>query len=837
MSSYTLRKNVSAPTSMVNFGMGARTASTAMLLDEMGGKDPECCRVGEYTLLRQLGDGTYGTVFMATHNRTHEIFAIKRVTMDRQCMKAVERQVRREAAMMQGLHHPHVVRLIQILQTSDAFYFVMELAEGGELFDMVISSSKFTESMARKYFQQLISALHYCHGNDVIHRDLKAENLLLSRTGQLKVCDFGFSFHFKSKEVEEGDEDGDAFGDTECGTVDYMAPEYVSKMGGYGSMDGTTSNNTVLDPHAHDLWASGVILYFMLVGSLPFHGRCEEETLYMISHIPADLDKIDSEGAKRLLSKMLAMDPTDRPSIADILADPWFSVGLDHSMFTDSLGKSQNKLVRSSSRVFLDFSPNPSGEGIDALTDAENEKMQEAFSALDVDDDGTLTRDELRDAILELNRSCFVSANEVSTIIDCFVPNGQEGVSFEGFKRAWVERDVDHTVLKNFPYFRIRSLTSLIHAPVEQPLVRAVRNVFDQIDTNHDGKFNAKDVENLIVQHNSLILAGSTPAISTNVSPNTANAPHSNVSNPLAPAPITVDSTGIKELISYLDTNGTGTILFDEFLTGTARSNVLLEHRIGSQLAKIIPALSEVKSQLLLTGSRFTVGGSIATVTSHIIAHSPDRLRHDSSHESEGGVELLFELVRSGVDDSKACSAAQSFSSPLHHTAIHANGGGFHPTGAFSSHHSQAASSFSMPTTPPGFHVDSPFPSQLVTSPRPHHQEQLPSYGHTDSRPMSRQQSNVIGRSHSQYGLRPNHNSSLVLTNSLAGSPLDDGVTCKISVQLTQLREGFVAVVATRIAGSTMHFRDAISLVCASVEADRELAVNDMQPVGDSELM
>lgn len=820
-------------------GLGARTMSSVML-DDFGGKDPECCRVGDYTLLRQLGDGTYGTVFMATHNRTHEVFAIKRIMMDRQSMKAVEKQVRREASMMQGLHHPHVVRLIQILQTADAFYFVMELAEGGELFDMVINSNKFSESVARKYFQQLISALHYCHSNDVIHRDLKAENLLLSRTGQLKVCDFGFSFHFKSKEVEEGDDEGETFGEPECGTVDYMAPEYVSKMGCCGLADGVSgSGNAVLDPHAHDLWAAGVILYFMLVGSLPFHGRCEEETLYMISHTPADLSPIESAGARRLLSKMLAMDPTDRPSIADIIADPWFAVGLDPSMFSDALGRSLNRLGRTNSRVFLDFSPNPSGEGIDNLTEAENDKMREAFNVLDVDDDGTLTRDELRDAILELNRRGSVPAEEVSTIIDCFIPKGQEGVSFECFKKTWVERDIDHTALKNFPYFRIPSLTTLVHAPVEQPLVRAVRNAFDTIDTNHDGKFDAKDVENLIVQHNTTArLSGSTPVISTNVSPNTANAPHSNSTNPLAPTQIAIDSTGIKELISYLDTNGTGTILFDEFLTGTARSNVLLEHRVGSQLAKIIPALSEIKSQLLLTGSRFTVSGSIESVSSHIISHSPERLRYEStSHISEGGVELFFELVRNEENNTNAaCSAIQSFSSPVHHHAIHGTTtSSFHGPHGASSRHSQAASSLSLPTTPPGYHSESPFPSQLVTSPRPH-QEQLPTYGQADSRPMSRQQS-MTARSHSQYGLRPNHVTSLVLSSSMAGSPLDDGVTCRISVQLTQLREGFVAVVATRIAGSTTHFHDAISLVCASVEADRELAINDMQPVGDSELM
>ena len=848
-------------------------------------------RVGEYTLLRQLGDGAYGTVFLATHNRTHEAFAIKRILVDRSTMPFVERQVRRETSLMQGLHHPHVVRLIQVLQTPNAFYFVMELAEGGELFDMIINSHRFSEVTARKYFQQLLSALQYCHGRDVIHRDLKAENLLLSSTGQLKVCDFGFSLHCRAFDADDGDGgfDGSPM-PLVCGTVDYMAPEYArATLSGPRATDHT---HGVLDPHMHDLWAAGVILYFMLVGTLPFQGRTEEETLYKIAHVPPNLDAVESDGARSLLSRMLSSDPTDRLSIAEIIEDSWFSVGIDMGMFNDcnsrslrqasvshalhlptghhaSASPSQSSAAggfaahlsicgqtlaapssagslchRRAPRTFLDFSPSPSGDALDLLlSEAEHDAISDAFSIMDVDDDGLLSHDEIRDAILELNPNRVVPPTEVASIVRCFLPDGDGSIDLKGFTEVWVGKDLDHTLLRHIPYFRLRNLLSLVHAPVDPSIVRVVRSIFDQIDSNGDGFFTASDVEVLVHggQHESISLP-TRPAIPDAtrqpcVGPANCLAPsisqtHSQGSSPVCKTQeinsgrcgalhistaevggnngTSVDATGIRELISYMDTKGSGTVIFDEFLTATVRSNVLLDHRVGSRLLQVIPQMAKLQSYLVSTGSRFTVSGSINSVTSRLVSYRPEHLLFKGSRASPAsGSELLFDsycpLNESGSRQLPSQQMAQDACSPIPngHTTISPFNPGDLPGAvvSFSCADGVPARGCCAKGVPPPFSL----------------------HGNTEQH---------VG--FECNAVRPGPSEA---TCSPPRPSLPEGISCRLSVRLTQLCEGFVGVFVTRISGRTVDYHDAMGAVMAAIQAEREQAIHETQPVGASELL
>jgi serine/threonine protein kinase len=152
-------------------------------------------------------------------------------------VRSFEQSIISEAMVMQSLEHPHVVKFYKFLNSTTAFYFVLELAEGGELFDLILSKNYFAEDEARMYFQQLISAIDYCHRNGVAHKDLKAENLLLSNDGRLLVCDFGFSSKVVKENIDDPEEtvgtgDNTALLDaihnsSMFGTLHYTSPEAV----------------------------------------------------------------------------------------------------------------------------------------------------------------------------------------------------------------------------------------------------------------------------------------------------------------------------------------------------------------------------------------------------------------------------------------------------------------------------------------------------------------------------------------------------------------------------------------------------------------------------------
>jgi len=157
---------------------------------------------------------------------------------------------------MKIVRHPNIVRLNEVLAGRTKIYIILELITGGELFDRIARQGKLRENEARKYFQQLIDAIDYCHGKGVYHRDLKPENLLLDSRGNLKVSDFGLSTLSQN---------GVSLLHTTCGTPNYVAPEVLSSDGYYGS--------------AADIWSCGVILYVLMANYLPFEGN-DLHTLY-----------------------------------------------------------------------------------------------------------------------------------------------------------------------------------------------------------------------------------------------------------------------------------------------------------------------------------------------------------------------------------------------------------------------------------------------------------------------------------------------------------------------------------------------------------------------------
>ncbi|THG16018.1 CBL-interacting serine/threonine-protein kinase 5-like [Camellia sinensis] len=266
---------------------------------------PRTVLLGKYEMGRLLGQGTFAKVYYCKHLTTSESVAIKIIHKDQVKKEGLMVQIKREISVMRLVRHPNVVELKEVMATKQKIFFVMEYIKGGELFAK-ISKGKLNEDSARKYFQQLISAVDFCHSRGVSHRDLKPENLLLDENGDLKVSDFGLSAL-----PEQLWNDGLLH--TQCGTPAYVAPEILRKKG----YDGAKA----------DLWSCGVILYVLLAGFLPFQDENVMKMYRKVFKAEFEFPPWFSTESKRLISKLLVADPEKRISISAIMRVPWFQKG------------------------------------------------------------------------------------------------------------------------------------------------------------------------------------------------------------------------------------------------------------------------------------------------------------------------------------------------------------------------------------------------------------------------------------------------------------------------------------------------------------------------------
>lgn len=270
----------------------------------MEGKQSEVRHVlfGKYEMGRLLGQGTFAKVYHGKNLDTSESVAIKVINKDHVKREGLMDQITREISVMRLVRHPNVVVLKEVLATKRKIFFIMEYVRGGELFAKVLKG-KLSEDLARKYFQQLISAVDYCHSRGVSHRDLKPENLLLDEDENLKISDFGLSALPEQLR-------NDGLLHTQCGTPAYVAPEVLRKRG----YDGTKA----------DIWSCGVILYVLLAGYLPFQDENMMKMYCKVFKAEYQFPPWFSTESKRLISKLLVADPGRRISIPAITRVPWF---------------------------------------------------------------------------------------------------------------------------------------------------------------------------------------------------------------------------------------------------------------------------------------------------------------------------------------------------------------------------------------------------------------------------------------------------------------------------------------------------------------------------------
>ncbi|XP_023001416.1 CBL-interacting serine/threonine-protein kinase 23-like isoform X1 [Cucurbita maxima] len=263
-------------------------------------------RVGKYELGRTLGEGNFAKVKFARNTETDDNVAIKILDKEKVLKHKMISQIKREIATMKLIRHPNVIRMFEVMASKTKIYIVLEFVTGGELFDKIVSRGRMKEDEARKYFQQLINAVDYCHSRGVFHRDLKPENLLLDANGVLKVSDFGLSA--LPQQVRE-----DGLLHTTCGTPNYVAPEVI--------------NNKGYDGAKADLWSCGVILFVLMAGYLPFEDSNLVALYKKIHKAEFTCPPWFSTNAKKLIKRILDPNPATRITIPEVIENEWFRKG------------------------------------------------------------------------------------------------------------------------------------------------------------------------------------------------------------------------------------------------------------------------------------------------------------------------------------------------------------------------------------------------------------------------------------------------------------------------------------------------------------------------------
>uniref|UniRef100_A0A673L8E5 non-specific serine/threonine protein kinase n=1 Tax=Sinocyclocheilus rhinocerous TaxID=307959 RepID=A0A673L8E5_9TELE len=244
--------------------------------------------IGNYRLLKTIGKGNFAKVKLARHILTGS-----------------EVRSQEEVTIMKNLNHPNIVKLFEVIETEKTLFLVMEYASGGEVFDYLVAHGRMKEKEARAKFRQIVSAVQYCHQKRIVHRDLKAENLLLDADMNIKIADFGFSNEFKV---------GNKL-DTFCGSPPYAAPELFQ--------------GKKYDGPEVDVWSLGVILYTLVSGSLPFDGQNLKELRERVLRGKYRIPFYMSTDCENLLKRFLVLNPTKRGTLEQIMKERWINAGFE----------------------------------------------------------------------------------------------------------------------------------------------------------------------------------------------------------------------------------------------------------------------------------------------------------------------------------------------------------------------------------------------------------------------------------------------------------------------------------------------------------------------------
>ncbi|PKA61492.1 Calcium-dependent protein kinase 3 [Apostasia shenzhenica] len=442
-----------------------------------------------YEFGHELGRGQFGVTYLVTHRETEQAFACKTIAIRRLANRQMVEDVRREVQIMHHLTgHRNIVELKGVFEDRLSVNLVMDLCEGGELFDRIIERGYYSEKAAAAICRDIVTVIHNCHSLGVMHRDLKPENFMFlskDEDSPLKAIDFGLSVFFKP---------GDIFNDL-VGSAYYVAPEVLRRHYGQEA----------------DIWSAGVILYVLLTGVPPFWAENEKGIFEAI--LRGDVDYTSdpwpsiSTDARELVSSILQLDPKKRPSAAEILKNPWIKIDgnasdepIDYTVLARmKLFKNTNKFKKVALKVIAEN-----------LSEEEIAGLVEMFKSIDIDNSGTITFDELKDGLTKLGSK--LSESEVRQLMEAADVDGNGTIDYVEFVTATMHMnrmERENRLYKAFLYFdEDRSgyitMDELKHVLEQYNMVdeKIIKNIIDEVDIDHDGKINYDEFVTMMRKNN-----------------------------------------------------------------------------------------------------------------------------------------------------------------------------------------------------------------------------------------------------------------------------------------------------------------------------------------------
>ncbi|KAL7097928.1 hypothetical protein ACP275_10G173700 [Erythranthe tilingii] len=434
-----------------------------------------------YELGRELGRGEFGVTYLCTDKTSKDVFACKSISKKKLRTRVDIEDVRREVEIMKHLpKHPNIVSLKDTYEDDYAVHLVMELCEGGELFDRIVARGHYTERAAAAVTRTIVEVIQNCHKHGVMHRDLKPENFLFSNnkeTAPLKAIDFGLSVFFKP---------GERFNEI-VGSPYYMAPEVLKRN--YG-------------PEV-DVWSAGVILYILLCGIPPFWAETEQGVAQAIIRSVVNFTRdpwpLVSDKAKDLVKKMLNPDPKQRLTAQEVLDHPWLQNA--KSAPNVSLGETvrarlkqfsmMNKLKKRALRVIAEH-----------LSVEEVAGIKEGFQLMDTGNKGKIDIHELRAGLHKLGHQIpesdiqvLMEAGDVDKdgYLDC-----AEFVAISVHLRKMGNDDHLRKAFQFFDrnesgYIEIEELRDAFADEAEATSEEVINAIIQDVDTDKDGRISFEE--------------------------------------------------------------------------------------------------------------------------------------------------------------------------------------------------------------------------------------------------------------------------------------------------------------------------------------------------------
>lgn len=452
----------------------------------------------KYKVISRLGDGSYGTVYLANNLLTKTNVAMKKIHKIKE-NEIDDMEIKNEVNILQKLDHPNIVKIIEFYSAPKAYYIITNYCACGELYDQI--KKDYNENQLAVLFYQVFSGLCYLHDNNICHRDLKLENILISdiekdkKTGKklfwIKIIDFGCAKIFENKHPEK----------TVVGSSYYIAPEVFQHE--YNEKC--------------DTWSAGVILYMLIVGRAPFDGSDDQEIISSIKKGKYDSQHRKlieaSQEVQDLLKKLLEVNVSKRLSARNALKHSWFKMFDAKSLYSNiSLTKIKIYLDR-----LLGFKINSKFQQmvlafiVHNIPDSEETKdILKIFRQFNTTDDGKLSKEELMSGLYQYYEESKI--RKISNDLFVMLNGSNTGyIEYEEFLRACMDKKMllnDQTLVYAFNFFVKENANQISVEKIKAHFIdstvseKVFRSIFDEIDTNGDGNIDFAEFKDMMLGYN-----------------------------------------------------------------------------------------------------------------------------------------------------------------------------------------------------------------------------------------------------------------------------------------------------------------------------------------------